>query len=145
MTPPAATPSPTVPPARVPVPASGAQVPVRPVHVTARHPCTRPGHTDPGSALPGPAIPGNAASGHAAAGSADRGSISVLVVFFTLIALALASLLVDVGNALNARERAADIAEQAARAGANDISCRRCAPAAWKSTRPPHVAARRAW
>ena len=51
----------------------------------------------------------------------DRGSVTVLVVFFTIMGLALASLLVDVGNALNARERAADIAEQAARAGANDI------------------------
>jgi len=51
----------------------------------------------------------------------DRGSVTVLVVFFAIIALALASLLVDIGHALNARERAADIAEQAARAGANDI------------------------
>ncbi len=54
-------------------------------------------------------------------GGTERGSVTLLVVFFTLIALALASLLVDVGGALNARERAADIAEQAARAGANDI------------------------
>ncbi len=51
----------------------------------------------------------------------DRGSVTVLVVFFAIIALALAGLLVDIGHALNARERAADIAEQAARAGANDI------------------------
>jgi Flp pilus assembly protein TadG len=51
----------------------------------------------------------------------DRGSLTVLVVFFALIALVLASLLVDVGNALNAKERAADIAEQAARAGADDV------------------------
>ncbi len=60
-------------------------------------------------------------TGTSAGTSADRGSVTVLVVFFTIIGLALASLLVDVGNALNARERAADIAEQAARAGANDI------------------------
>jgi len=45
----------------------------------------------------------------------------VFVVFFTLVALALASLLVDVGNAVNAQERAADLAEQAARAAANAI------------------------
>ncbi len=63
-----------------------------------------------------------AGSAPAAAGHAERGSLTILVVFFTLMALALAALLVDVGNALNARERAADIAEQAARAGANDIS-----------------------
>lgn len=58
---------------------------------------------------------------HGTTTGADRGSISVLVLFFTIIALMLAALLVDVGNAMNARERAADIAEQAARAGANDI------------------------
>ncbi len=66
------------------------------------------------------AEPGHA-PGHAPARYPDRGSISVLVVFFAIIALMLAALLVDVGHALNARERAADIAEQAARAGANDI------------------------
>jgi Putative Flp pilus-assembly TadE/G-like len=52
---------------------------------------------------------------------AERGSVTVFVVFFTLVALALASLLVDVGNAVNAQERAADLAEQAARAAANAI------------------------
>jgi Flp pilus assembly protein TadG len=51
----------------------------------------------------------------------ERGSITIFVVFFAIIALALAALLVDVGNAMNAKERASDIAEQAARAGANDI------------------------
>lgn len=51
----------------------------------------------------------------------ERGSASVFVVFFAMAALALASLLVDVGNAINAQERAADIAEQAARAAASDI------------------------
>jgi type II secretory pathway pseudopilin PulG len=45
----------------------------------------------------------------------------VFVAFFALVALALASLLVDVGNAVNAQERAADLAEQAARAAANAI------------------------
>ena len=52
---------------------------------------------------------------------AERGSVTVFAVFFTLVALALASLLVDMGNAVNAQERAADLAEQAARAAANAI------------------------
>jgi len=56
-----------------------------------------------------------------AAGWADRGSMSLFVVFFALAALALASLLVDVGSAINAQERAADLAEQGARAAANTI------------------------
>jgi Flp pilus assembly protein TadG len=51
----------------------------------------------------------------------DRGSVTVFVVFFSIAVLALASLLVDVGNAVNAQERAADVAEQAARAAANSI------------------------
>src|SRR5450755_2058636 len=50
-----------------------------------------------------------------------RGSVTVFVVFFTITVLVLASLLVDVGNAVNARQRAADLAEQAARAAANTI------------------------
>jgi hypothetical protein len=86
--------------------------------------------TAPPPPASGPAPPPRAPAGEAPSrgprtglgcAPADRGSISVLVIFFAIIALALASLLVDVGNALNARERAADIAEQAARAGANDI------------------------
>jgi len=68
---------------------------------------------------------GHGRAGHAAAGragtGAERGSVTVFVVFFTLVALALASLLVDVGNAVNAQERAADLAEQAARAAAKAI------------------------
>lgn len=52
---------------------------------------------------------------------AERGSATVFVVFFAMAALALASLLVDAGNAVNAQERAADLAEQAARAAANTI------------------------
>lgn len=71
---------------------------------------------------------GRGAAGRAGTGVAgrpgtgvDRGSVTVFVVFFTLVALALASLLVDVGNAVNAQERAADLAEQAARAAANAI------------------------
>ena len=64
--------------------------------------------------------PGPNAVGRGAPG-AERGSVTMFVVFFTLVALALASLLVDVGNAVNAQERAADLAEQAARAAANAI------------------------
>lgn len=51
----------------------------------------------------------------------DRGSISLYVVLFTPAVLLLAGLLVDGGLAIHARQRAADMAEQAARAGANEI------------------------
>ena len=53
--------------------------------------------------------------------AADRGSLTIFVVFFVITALVLASLLVDLGNAVNAQERAADLAEQAARAAADTI------------------------
>ncbi|MBW8484702.1 pilus assembly protein [Actinomadura sp. PM05-2] len=43
------------------------------------------------------------------------------VVLFTPVVLMLAGLLVDGGLAIHARQRAADMAEQAARAGANQI------------------------
>ncbi|MFI6519965.1 TadE/TadG family type IV pilus assembly protein [Spirillospora sp. NPDC050679] len=52
---------------------------------------------------------------------ADRGSISMYVVLFTPAVFLLAGLLVDGGLAIHARQRAADMAEQAARAGANQI------------------------
>jgi Flp pilus assembly protein TadG len=52
----------------------------------------------------------------------DRGSLSIFVVFFAMAVLFLAALLVDLGNAMNAKERAADVAEQAARAAADDVS-----------------------
>jgi Putative Flp pilus-assembly TadE/G-like len=51
----------------------------------------------------------------------DRGSLSTYVVLFAPIALALTGLAVDGGLALAARERAADIAEQAARRAADDV------------------------
>jgi Flp pilus assembly protein TadG len=54
--------------------------------------------------------------------AADRGSVSIFLVVFTLAALALASLIVDGGTVLNTEERAADIAQQAARAGANQLN-----------------------
>jgi Flp pilus assembly protein TadG len=58
------------------------------------------------------------------AGSAteDRGSIAVFTIFFAFAVLGLLALLVDGGAAMNARERAADIAEQAARAATDDLS-----------------------
>ena len=52
----------------------------------------------------------------------DRGSVSLYLAIFGIAAFALLALLVDGGTALNAKERAADIAEQAARAAANQIS-----------------------
>jgi Flp pilus assembly protein TadG len=54
--------------------------------------------------------------------SGDRGSVSLFVIIFSMAALALASLLVDVGNAVNAQERAADVAAEAARAAADTIN-----------------------
>lgn len=54
-------------------------------------------------------------------GRDDRGTIAMYTVLFTPIVLLLAGLLVDGGLAIHARQRAADMAEQAARAGANQI------------------------
>lgn len=51
----------------------------------------------------------------------ERGSMSVFTVLFSVVVFMLAGLLVDGGAAINARLRAADIAEQAARAGADKI------------------------
>jgi Flp pilus assembly protein TadG len=51
----------------------------------------------------------------------DRGTISMFTAIFTLSVILLAGLLVDGGLAIHARQRAYDIAEQAARTGANDI------------------------
>lgn len=52
---------------------------------------------------------------------ADRGSVAVFTVVFAVAVVALTALIVDGGVALNARERAADIAGQAARAAASNI------------------------
>ncbi|MBV9379193.1 MAG: pilus assembly protein [Streptosporangiaceae bacterium] len=52
----------------------------------------------------------------------ERGSVTLFVLLFTIAALALASLIVDGGTVLNTEERAADIAQQAARAAADQIS-----------------------
>jgi Flp pilus assembly protein TadG len=52
----------------------------------------------------------------------DRGSVSLWVVIFTFTTLFLLVLVVDGGQTMNAKSRAADIAEQAARAAADDIN-----------------------
>ena len=51
----------------------------------------------------------------------DRGTISIYVAFLAPAILALAGLVIDGGGALVAKQRAADQAEQGARAGANAI------------------------
>ncbi|MGW0801862.1 TadE/TadG family type IV pilus assembly protein [Nonomuraea sp. NPDC002799] len=53
--------------------------------------------------------------------SGQRGSMSVFTVLFSVAVFLLAGLLVDGGSAINARLRAADVAEQAARAGADQV------------------------
>jgi Flp pilus assembly protein TadG len=52
----------------------------------------------------------------------DRGSVSLWVVIFAFVTLALLILVVDGGQVVVAKSRAADIAEQAARAAADDIA-----------------------
>jgi Flp pilus assembly protein TadG len=47
--------------------------------------------------------------------------VTLFVLIFTITALVLASMLVDLGSAVNAQQRAADVAEQAARAAAATI------------------------
>jgi Flp pilus assembly protein TadG len=51
----------------------------------------------------------------------DRGSVSIWVVIFAFITMILLTLVVDGGQVMIAKSRAADIAEQAARAAADDI------------------------
>lgn len=66
---------------------------------------------------------GGEATSRVSRGSADgeRGSMSVFTVIFSVAVFLLAGLLVDGGAAINSRLRAADIAEQAARAAADQI------------------------
>jgi Flp pilus assembly protein TadG len=54
-------------------------------------------------------------------GAGERGSLSLFVVIFAISVLMLAGLVYDGGLAITARQRAADVAEEAARAGANAI------------------------
>jgi len=51
----------------------------------------------------------------------DRGSVAVFTVVFAIAVMFLTGLILDGGIAMNARERATDIAGQAARAAAGDI------------------------
>lgn len=52
----------------------------------------------------------------------DRGSVSLWVVIFAFTTIALLILVVDGGQVMNAKSRAADVAEQAARAAAGDLN-----------------------
>lgn len=52
----------------------------------------------------------------------DRGAVAIWVVIFAFITMVLLILLVDGGQVMAAKSRAADIAEQAARAAADDIN-----------------------
>ncbi|MGI5437104.1 pilus assembly protein TadG-related protein [Streptomyces shenzhenensis] len=52
---------------------------------------------------------------------ADRGSGAGAVIIFTLVFLSLSAFVIDGGLSISKRERAADIAEQAARYAAQDI------------------------
>ena len=51
----------------------------------------------------------------------DRGSVAVFTIVFAIAVIFLTALILDGGIAMNARERATDIAGQAARAAAGDI------------------------
>ncbi|MYS24368.1 Flp pilus assembly protein TadG [Streptomyces sp. DvalAA-14] len=64
-------------------------------------------------------------------GRADRGSGAAAVLIFALLFMSLAAFVVDGGLSISKRERAADIAEQAARYAAEDIDVEalRTAPA----------------
>lgn len=52
----------------------------------------------------------------------DRGSVALFMALFTVGMLAMAGLVVDGGTALASRGRAHDVAQQAARAGADALS-----------------------
>jgi Flp pilus assembly protein TadG len=84
----------------------------------------RGGCRPPVAAGPAPATTGHPERVRAPAPLArrDKGSISLWVVIFTFTTLFLLVLVVDGGQTMNAKSRAADIAEQAARAAADDIS-----------------------
>lgn len=61
----------------------------------------------------------------------DDGSVSVYLAVWAVAMLAMAGLVIDGGAAIAARARAADLAEQAARAGADALS-----PASLRGSRP---------
>jgi Putative Flp pilus-assembly TadE/G-like len=63
----------------------------------------------------------------------DRGSVALIIAVFAVAMLAMAGLVIDGGAALAARGRAADLAQQASRAGADALaptSLRGASPAA---------------
>jgi Flp pilus assembly protein TadG len=51
----------------------------------------------------------------------ERGSMTVFVVLWSLVIVMVAALVIDVGLAISQRERAADLADQAARAEAQNL------------------------
>jgi len=68
----------------------------------------------------------------------QTGSISVTVPLLVLTVLVLVGFTFDGGNAITAHRRAVNLAEQAARAGAQRLVSPRCAPrASTASTGPP--------
>jgi Flp pilus assembly protein TadG len=52
----------------------------------------------------------------------ERGSFTVFVVLWSLVIVMVAALVIDVGLSISQRERAADLANQAARAEAQDLN-----------------------
>ena len=60
-------------------------------------------------------------SGRADPRDSERGSGAIFAIFFTMIVLVLASLVIDGGTALSMREQAANIAAEAARKVAGNI------------------------
>jgi Flp pilus assembly protein TadG len=60
--------------------------------------------------------------GRSARAGSDRGSVSLYFAIITLAALVMAGFVIDGGAALATRERAADLATEAARAGANALT-----------------------
>ena len=78
-------------------------------------------------------------------GSGDRGFISIwAMIIGTAVIIGFGGVLVDVGAALNAREIAADVSRQAARAGADALapgSLRQASPAAIAAYAPAATAA----
>jgi Flp pilus assembly protein TadG len=55
-------------------------------------------------------------------GNRDRGSVSLWLIIFAFTVLVLLGFVVDGGQYMNGRERAADIAQQAARAAVDDLN-----------------------
>ncbi len=72
---------------------------------------------------------------HPGDGDAERGSVAVVMPILAVGMLAMAGLVVDGGAALAARGRAADVAQQAARAGADAL-----APASLRTSDPNGLA-----